>query len=316
MAELHEIPLDWDIPHQGSPLEPGSVSLFKFLCERLFDDYEPTEFTSFEKRALDWLNNVSDTNDQMHLLALLLDTFYVGRREFQTLYRATFRNSITNWVIDGHALDPWSNNLQQKIISLANKAWICPISDSLRINSFLKVTGLKSRDKRPDWRSLEQFGNRAAIQSYVKKKKISDLILLEDFVGSGTQAESSVRFASKVLNQTRILLAPLVVCPNGDEKLSSLARQLQNVTYLPTLVLPKTSIHCIQSFRKGEGSDSDAFIVRLGEKLGYKKPEPCFGFKETGAKVVLFSNCPNNTLPLFHKETRNWVPVFPRVTRQ
>ena len=40
------------------------------------------------------------------------------------------------------------------------------------------------------------------------------------------------------------------------------------------------------------------------------------GFRNTGANVVLFSNCPNNTLAIMHYDgSDSWEPLFPRNSR-
>jgi hypothetical protein len=311
---LTKIPLEWDSPTPDSPLEQGSVSLLNYLLEEVYDDYEPAEFSTHLSRIIAWLNNVESEREQQLLLALLLDTFYAGRREFQTLYRATFRNSIVRWLINQHQLDPFSENLEDTLVSLTNASWICPISDSLRINSFLKTTGLQSKDIRPDWRSLAELGDTTKISDYVQKAKIRNLILLEDFVGSGTQALRALQFAKSELNGLSILLAPMIVCPDGHRTLSEFATNTPNVTYCPTLLVPSSEL--LTRSISEPPTEMEQFVLSMRQKLNLSKDEDCFGYKQTGAKVVLFSNCPNNTLPIFHAESDSWKPLFPRVERQ
>lgn len=315
-GNLDEIPDSWDFPVAGSHLPDESVSMIKFLSEKVFNDYEPSQFSPFKLRLLEWLNNFDDESDQQHLLALLMDVFFVGRKEFEALYRTVYHGILFRWMLEDEDIDIFSDKLEYTISKRINEAWICPISDSLRINSFLKVNGLKSLDKRPDWRSMKQFGDVQKIRSYVAKKKIRDLVLLEDFSGSGDQATDAIKFAAKALPKTRILLCPLIVCPNGDDALANVAKTLDNVRYDPALVLPKGVVHDFKEHKAGNGSPSDKFLCDIKKMLHYKKDESMFGYRQTGAKVVLFSNCPNNTLPIFHRETAQWKPLFPRVNRQ
>ncbi|MCV6595956.1 MAG: hypothetical protein OIF40_02565 [Mangrovicoccus sp.] len=326
MNLLTNIPQSWDFPDDDSPLPPESVTMIEFLSKKVFNDYEPSQFHPFKQRLLDWLNNVESVEDRQRLLSLLLSVFFVGRREFEALYRTAFHGNIFRWMLEVEDVDVFSNDLETKIVERINQSWICPISDSLRINSFLKVNGLKSLDKRPDWRSLKQFGNVEKIQEYVSNKKIHDLVLLEDFVGSGTQAKGTVKFAAQTLPDTRILLCPLIVCPKGDKLLQDVANELDNVTYDPALVLPASAFHSFEETQAGNVGQTEAFLLRIKDKLGVKQEDLdqfkvtleqfVFGFKETGAKVVMYSNCPNNTLPIFHHEAENWSPLFPRVNRQ
>jgi hypothetical protein len=40
------------------------------------------------------------------------------------------------------------------------------------------------------------------------------------------------------------------------------------------------------------------------------------GYKDTGALFAKYTNCPDNTLPLYHeKENKQWSPLFPRSTK-
>jgi len=318
---LSDIPAEWDFPPEGSPLPAGAASLIDFLSKKVFNDYEPSQFHPFRQRLVEWLNNFQEQEDQQHLLALLLDVFFVGRREFEALYRAVYRGVLFRWMIEGSDIDVFSDDLETLIADKVNDAWICPISDSLRINSFLKVNGLKSLDKRPDWRSLKQFGDVPKIQSYVADKGIRDLVLLEDFCGSGNQATGAIKFAAETLPDVRILLCPLIVCPKGDEALIGVVKELKdngfsNVTYEPALVLPQTVVHDYDEHAAGNSTRSDLFLCDNKAKLGFSTDKAMFGYKQTGAKVVMFSNCPNNTLPVFHRETEDWKPLFPRVDRQ
>lgn len=316
MTAITAIPIEWDFPIAGSPLEEGSATLLHFLCKKVFFDYEPTQFEPFETRLIRWLNNVESDLDKQRLLSLLLDMFFVGRKEFEALYRSAYRVHIFRWLLETHNLDPFNTGLEEQVQDLANAAWICPISDSLRINSFLKVNGLKSRDKRPDWRSMEQFGDAAKIRDYVAVNGINDVVLLEDFVGSGSQAVSSIAFAARTLPNINILLCPLIVCPKGKEHIQKEITQYSNVSFEPVISLPQSAMHDYDTFVDTGGTETEKFFVGLKSQLGYQKEKSAFGFKQTGAKVVMYSNCPNNTLPIFHRDVAEWAPLFPRVERE
>ncbi|KAA6322313.1 hypothetical protein EZS27_028130 [termite gut metagenome] len=46
-----------------------------------------------------------------------------------------------------------------------------------------------------------------------------------------------------------------------------------------------------------------------GELLEEKYP---LGYSDSQTIIAFPMNCPNNTLPIFWKETKNWVPIFKR----
>ncbi|MEP3655108.1 MAG: hypothetical protein ABJO36_09445 [Litorimonas sp.] len=316
MNTLIDIPPEWDAPGDEDILEPDTVQLVKFLGDNLFDEYEPEQVLPFRTRLLSWLNNLTDEQEQKMLFSLLPELFFVGRKEFESLYRSLYHGPVFRWMIDTMGYCVFQDNLTDLVHEKVNSAWICPITDSLRINAFMKVTNLSCLDMRPDWRSMEKFADVEKISNYTLENDIEHLILLEDFVGSGTQVESAIRFAARALPNIKILVAPLIVCPNGDRVLSEMMANFDNVCYRPVLVLPESSMQDYKAYRGGKGTDLDRFIVSLNKFLGFNQAKSAFGYKQTGAKIVLYSNCPNNTLPIYHKNTENWKALFARVERQ
>lgn len=297
---------------QGDPdLEDGALSLVLYLAEKLYSDYEPSGFRPFMHRLESWLGNVTSESDQKILISLLSHLFFAGRNEFESLYRSTLTN-IYRWLVEISASNLDSNDLDNTLADQLSKTWICPITDSLRINSFLKINGLKGHDHRPHWRSLAKFGDVARISDYMKTAGIENLVLLEDFVGSGTQIDSTIRFVANNFGHINTLLCPLIICPKGHSHLSHLAERATRVSYSPTLVLPEDAFLSPLSrpIENATFKKARALILRLGQRV----TQP-FGFRDTGAMVVMFSNCPDNTLALFREENPRWAPLFPRVWR-
>jgi len=54
---------------------------------------------------------------------------------------------------------------------------------------------------------------------------------------------------------------------------------------------------------------------RVRARFDERNREEPFGFKGTGALVVMYSNCPNNSLPVLHNESEEWSALFPRIPR-
>jgi len=317
MNKLTELPVDWDYAAEHEDLEPGSVSFIKFLGRKLYQEYEPTQFQVFEDRLIDWLNNLQDEEDQKLLLALLVELFFMGRKEFEALYRSVYGGILSRWIVDQNGLDPFDAEIDNLIRDGLNSCWLCPITDSLRINSFLKVNGLKSMEHRPDWKSLVKFGDASKIRKYLEKNEVSQIVLLEDFVGSGTQVQDALNFVETHFAEFQTLVCPLVVCPVGDDKIKKRLKAKVNITYEPGLLIPEGAMYC-----RGDRASCPELnervwelFVRLRERFGFQKPEAFLGFKKTGAQVVMYSNCPNNTLAVFHRESDDWKPLFPRVNR-
>lgn len=58
-----------------------------------------------------------------------------------------------------------------------------------------------------------------------------------------------------------------------------------------------------------ERSTAKNIAQKIGDSLEKKAP---LGFNDTEAAIVFESNCPNNTLPILWKESKNWIPLFKR----
>lgn len=292
--------------------------LTAYLSQQLYEDYEPCQFERFEDRLDAWLSNLDDDNDRKTLYRLLKQIFFVGRREFESLCRAAFHGPITRWLLDcaGIALD--DPDVVRKCSDAIDETWFCPITDSMRINAFFKVTGINGRDLQPDWRSLRKFGDRTKIRSYFAREGIKRIVLLEDFVGTGTQMSKAIEFAATLDPDIQLLVCPLIICPDGIDKVNGLLKNHRNLKLTPVLSLPASM------FIKSKASATDQanyqavrdLISLTAPRLAAKSDKhTTHGYEDSGAMVVLYSNCPDNTLPIIHETADDWRPLFPRIQR-
>lgn len=292
--------------------------LTAYLSEKLYEDYEPCQFERFDDRLDSWLSNLDDDADRKTLYLLLKQIFFVGRREFESLCRAAFHGPITRWLLDcaGIALD--DPDIVAKFRAATDETWFCPITDSMRINAFFKVTGVNGRDLQPDWRSLRKFGDAAKIRDFFDRESVKRLVLLEDFVGTGTQMSKAIEFAAALDPEMQILVCPLIICPEGLDKAATLLNGRHNLQFGPVLSLPASMF--VKS--KARTTDQASYLAvrdliertaaRLSAKTGQHTTH---GFEDSGATIVLYSNCPDNTLPIIHETADDWRPLFPRIQR-
>jgi hypothetical protein len=287
-----------------------------WLQKELFYEYEPNLFEAFDDRLFAWLQNVNDGDDRKSLFRLLEHLFFIGKQQFDSLCRAAYGDAVTRWVVDQADLDVADPVLSQTISNLMQNTWFCPITDSMRINGFLKLNGLRGHDYRPDWRSLQEFADKKRLEDYMTTTGIQRLILLEDFVGSGQQMKSTVAWAAAAFPALPIMVVPLVCCPTGIMTGSELEKSYQNVTFSATLTLkPELFLR-----EQAQVNEPEIFtrvreiILRVKSRLDNWQSKP-FGFEGTGALVALYSNCPDNTLPIIHHRGDHWTPLFFRIRR-
>jgi len=289
-----------------------------YLERRLFDDYEPSQYWRFKERLDGWLANVDEDHLQKTLYKLVGCLFFVGRQEFESLCRAAYHGPITRWLIDEIGLQFTDSAGSKKLSEAAGRTWFCPVTDSMRINAFLKVTNLEGQRHRPDWRSLARFGDPARIVDFINREGIKRLALLEDFVGTGRQMRTAVSYACELIPEFPVLVCPLLICSEGLKVGRDLVKKYKNLTFEPVLSVPA------EDFITYEPQQTDTplyhavreLISQVAGRLTVKSGEGTHGFEGTGALVVLYSNCPNNTLPIIHDKTPSWRPLFPRIRRK
>jgi hypothetical protein len=290
------------------------------LEQELFEEYEPTRgpYPSFRTRLAAWLDNIVDESSQRSLFQLVPHLFFLGPRELEVLYRVAFHTQIARWLIDqiGLTFDQASpeNSLQQAVA----RSWFCPITDSMRINAFYHLNHISGRDFRPDWRSLRQFGSEDKIRRYLTDQGIDRIVLLEDFIGSGDQMKKAVEFA--VTFGTPVLVVPLVICPIGAQVGQLLSSQNPTVTFSPVISLQEAAFITAAARPNEEPLFGELRLIAIDMFNGLPADEQvdvytAFGFRGTGSLVVMYTNCPDNTLPLVHHNSAAWKPLFPRASR-
>jgi hypothetical protein len=321
-ARLNTLLKKWAMYDWG---EDSSIFLdlaaIQWLGQKVFSDYEPSQFDRFEDRLDSWLHNISEEQEQQTLFLLLNHLFFIGRPEFESLCRAALHGPISRWLVEELDIDIADPQAMTFLQAGMENTWFCPITDSMRINSFLKVNKLVGKSHRPDWRSLRKFGNQQKITEYLTSNSIARIALLEDFVGSGTQMRSVVRFAADVSADVQIFVCPLVACPDGEAIGKELAAKYPNISYSSIMQIAPSAL-IKPDPQSGEpriyGAIRD-LILRVRTRLGTQEQDAesqrFHGYKGTGAVVAMYSNCPNNSLPILHDETSQWAPLFPRIRR-
>lgn len=300
-------------------------ALYESLARHLFSQYEPTKKLSsrvsrdFLIRLDNWLECFSSEDERWTAFRSIEYVFFAGQQEFEELYRCAMEHKVVPWLLEVAGIDIFSADAEKNIAHELEGCWPCPVTDSLRINSFLHVTGLPGQGLRPDWLSLRSLGSKERIASYVKMKKIEYLVLLEDFVGSGGQVCRALEFAAEAFDGP-IILIPLIVCAPGDRAITDAVAKIgrKDISYRPVLVLDDA---CLVGEDYIAGEPKLFAGLREAIKSGYKSigcdlDGGAFGWEGVGSLAVLYSNCPNNSPPIFHHQCSSWKPIFPRSIRE
>jgi hypothetical protein len=294
------------------------------LAADLYEEYEPTRppGPSFLQRLEAWVDNVAEDDEQRTLFEFVPHLFFIGPREMEILYRVAYNVNIARWLIEQISLPLDAADADVRLKAAISQTWFCPITDSMRINWFYHLNHIAGFDYRPDWRSLSHFGSTDKIKGYLRTNHIKRVVLVEDFVGSGSQMQDAVQFAASL--QIPALVTPLIICPDGERIGESLPSLYTHISFSPVLSLPDSLFIRPLPFA-GEPTlyprIRDLALRRYDRlKCGLQPDEIAklygpFGFRDTGGVVVMYTNCPDNTLPLIHHTSGGWSPLFPRASR-
>lgn len=296
-------------------------STIQYLARTLFDHYEPSQFVQFDERLDRWLHNLTNERDQQTLFRLLTYLFFVGRSEFESLCRAAYNGPLRRWLVEQIDLDIADPSAMSRLDAAVADTWFCPITDSMRINSFLKVNHLTGKPDRPDWRSLKKLGDPNKIRQFMADNRIRNIVLLEDFVGTGSQMRDAVEFAGGISAQVPVLALPLVACPCAEQLGRRLAAAHANVSYTSVVpIAPKMLLKADPQSNEPPLFEAVRELIgrvkrRLKKPARDPKSRRYHGYKGTGAVFAMYSNCPNNSLPIIHDDTSKWQALFPRIKR-
>lgn len=342
---LRERVSEWD----SYPDTDGNTTAFyetiwrrlEWFGEKEWNKYHPTmnppHLPSYMARLAQWVGNVSHEDDQKLLLEYAAYITFFSQEDFVALYQSAFWGPISQWVARQSQVrlsdSAFNETLNRELL---NNTWYCPITDSLNIAEFCHVNGIQGVSSRPQF--IQYFRQATdpispidpvpGIHSYITEKGIKRIVLLEDFVGSGSQVGETLVWALKSLN-VPILFVPLIICPAGLK----MAHEIQKLypLFSANSVIRLTEHDLLGDARGGKhfgrpdladaiervARTTFSVIAGAAQFIPNAAPYHPFGYEETGCSVVNYSNTPDNTLPLIHHKpaSSQWNPLFVRSTR-
>jgi hypothetical protein len=334
-SDLQKIVTDLDSQEFDPEDRDRDGSLVAVLNEIIFHaayrfwQFTPTHVGAarFEERLTAWIRNPElMERDVATMLRLVPQIQFVDRDDMLTLYRAAFNGPIKRWLLDELGLDfsVEDDEFYARLRDGLETTWFCPVTDSMNISQFHHVNGIEGKNQRPSWRTLRSYGDVGKIRAYMQTNNLKRLVLLEDFVGTGMQSGPVLRFAIKnFCHHISVLFVPLVISEIGETNIRNVAGMTPGFTFEYAFKVP-LHVHV----QEEPQADETPFMttlrslvqrsfekVRLPSTPGAKPLDHAFGFGSAGTLLVIYSNCPNNTLPLIWHNSPQWKALFPRVSR-
>lgn len=295
--------------------------ILDYKQKNFFKQFSPTSghsYPAFWDRLESWLGNASNDNNKKALFEFTLNIHFITGEDIQHLFLSAFSGPIKRWIIDLYNI-VLDQHVDEKLnLQLHNShTWYCSVTDmAISISQFYKVNRIEGIDIRPDLNTLATLGNEKDIQAYISKNDFNQIVLLEDFVGSGSQVVNILKKCSTYFKDIPILFVPLIICSNGLKDISD-ALACDNWRIDPLIEIGEDDLLDLRTDLSNKPLERE--IVKIAENFSCGKTmpvnvDPVYGFGKTGALIVLHSNTPNNTMP-FIWWTDNWNALFPRSTR-
>jgi hypothetical protein len=296
------------------------------------DRYDPVRVWDFQLYLLNWLKNADSIRDKFLLLNSLSFFTFFNSEQCDSLYFEALQGPILKWLIEIKSLNILDENINDILNESIESTFLSVATDSTNISTIRHIWDVPIYHTKT-WNSYINIDDKE-IDKNIKiescKKDLRDwgyeqIVVLEDFVGSGDQSKDVIDFLGKFY-EWKILFIPLIICPQGDKAISEQLRikQYDHISYEPISKLPWELI--LDEDRPADSNNPPKLLTDRREyaKKIYQKvagidivnPPWYLGYRNMGSLFAKYTNCPDSTLPLYHdKENGNWTPLFPRSAR-
>jgi hypothetical protein len=151
--------------------------------------------------------------------------------------------------------------------------------------------------------------------------KIKVLIFLDDIIGTGNTIKRNLEnFVTNlkdksILERIRIHLGVICGFQDAKSEIENIIDKLNINAKIHLCDILDNSDKCFHASSKiftneNERNNAKSICYEIGSRLvNYNE----LGFGDCQATIVFPNTCPNNTLPIFWKETENWKALFKRI---
>ena len=168
------------------------------------------------------------------------------------------------------------------------------------------------------------YANRLVEKSLISKaledRDIQAVVFVDDFIGTGDSATDYLRqvlAAAPDSVRTGKVAAFYIAVTGFESGRDRISSSLEEVGWEPNIHVCDPMSEKDQCFADGSLVLPDKRARMLARDIaldigGQLVPNAALGYGDLAAAVVFETGCPNNTLPILWKESKNWVPLFPR----
>lgn len=296
--------------------------------EACYDRFSSWEGSISKKRIRDWIDQFETTLEQNIAYLLLSKLQFLSKADIESasqnlqkklldllltkesLWKA-FRDDPKVALKDNEAeFKKW---LRNKIIRYAE----LPSPPNSSVESQYKLWVIYERSALtatsvPDGKKIRPL--REYFQAGIGSPETSVFVFMDYTNGSGNQLAKCIREINKLLEQypayQQSLFIFMYVVQATSFNLASIEFAPENsetIYYEPMLGYKSQEIMDILVHHQISESEYDDFIEKYCLRASGKSAA---GYRDSGALTCHHYSCPNNTLPLFHKPSKTWEPLF------
>ena len=330
--ELRRLLADWCQSESELSEDLSEIrSLTDFLEQVLYNDYEPARVGAqgeFAARLARWIGGAESDDDMRSLYLLVGRLVFFGREQMMAGYRTAYSRNVALWLMEIEGLPFFGRDTEARVRAAVAKTAFTEITDSCRLGDFLRWNNVAGHGSRYTWEQhLEGWDPAGFTQEIMGANSGAprrNLVLMEDFVGSGNQMERAVEKACSLPTGYNVLLCPIIICPDGAVRARELETKHQHFKYSPVMELPENTF-IAENTVAGEHRHHPlirAALLSLHPKVrgtpgSWPQETTAFGYEDTGAIFCKYDNCPDNSVPiLHHRSDLGWSPLFPRTARE
>ncbi len=318
--------IEWDSDISGKPFSYPTYSfiydVINYKEKYFFNGFSPTsgsDHLGFSERLEEWINNVDSEKEQKALFEFVLNIHFITHEDMKALFSSAYSGPIKRWLIDNKNIK-FDCNLDANLeTQLKSKTWYTSLTD-MNLGDFYRVNHIQGIDVRPDFKTLVNLGDPRIIESYIKENGFEQIVMIEDFIGSGATFAGIVSKLASFLTNIPILFTPQIICTDGLDYIKNCLKSYKYWQIDPVLVVNKND--CIHPDLDISNHRFKQTIIEIARNFSMQFESDSdldnwiYGFGKTGSLIVLYSNTPDNTMPIIWRKTENWNALFIRSSRE
>ena len=243
-------------------------------------------------------------------------------------YQTAYSRNIGLWLMEIEDLPFFGRDIEAKVNAAVAETAFTEITDSGRLGDFLRWNNIAAHGPRYTWEQHLRSWDRATFMQEImhtnSEAPRKNLVLMEDFIGSGNQMAEAVEMACSLPEDYNVLLCPIVICPDGARRARALVEKHRHLKYSPVMELPENtfiSTHSVAGEHDHHTLIREALVSLHAKVRGtpgsWPQTTSAFGYENTGAVFCKYDNCPDNSVPILHHSSDlGWSSLFPRTPRE